>query len=847
MNTVVFTSLTLNYLPKAQVLARSLKRHNPELRFCLAVAEPVSDDLKAIEPAIDEVLTVDDLPIPDRETWLFRHSRIEMCTAIKSIVLEHLLERPSIEAVIYLDPDMAVFAPLTPVLAELETADVVLTPHLCEPETEPQAILDNEMCALRHGVYNLGFLAVADRPEGRRFARWWKDRLEHFCRDDIARGLFTDQRWIDLVPAFFPTCKILRHPGCNAATWNLTRRRVEGDFDRGFAVNGLPLVFYHFSGFDNGAQGGMLLRYGADQPALFRLRHWYVEETARVDKHGFRRRRWRYDTYDNGEPIRPEHRAGYWDRADVRPFFPHPFAAAGNSYWAWCQAHLPAPPEPPSNLAGATPLERYLSDGSLFRVAPHPWFDGDYYLQSNPEVARGLINPLLHYVCEGESGNRPPHPDFDPEYVRKIRMLAPGASPLAEFEKSGRQGWTNPRHDPRQDQAAIDKMRALLNPDLPLILFIGHDGKGGVGLNVRRLIHGLAGRADGALISGQPSGWIELSLPENPESPMLGWNCRDITEGLCAAIRRLGPSRIRVHHWIFNEIWLGPFLRAIGLPYDITLHDYHFLAPQPHLLNERGEFAGDDRLNDEILARPAWKGAPPCSLAEWRAEARPILEGAARIFAPSRDLANRYRRVFENLPIHVVPHWENPRPETLPATLRRCLPNEPLKVLWIGQLSPHKGLRILEACAALAKKSGAPIVFEALGAIRGEPPANVRMHGAYEPDEVDRRIREIQPHLAWFPAQCPESYSHTLSEAMRCGLPILASELGSLPERLGGRPLSWVFPWDAAPEAWLARLREIRERHFVQGEPAPPAGSPPDWDTSFYPDGCLNLSYRRTT
>ena len=28
MNTVVFTSITLNYLPKAQVLARSLKRHN---------------------------------------------------------------------------------------------------------------------------------------------------------------------------------------------------------------------------------------------------------------------------------------------------------------------------------------------------------------------------------------------------------------------------------------------------------------------------------------------------------------------------------------------------------------------------------------------------------------------------------------------------------------------------------------------------------------------------------------------------------------------------------------------------------------------------------------------------
>ena len=847
MNTVVFTSITLNYLPKAQVLARSLKRHNPGLRFCLAVSEPVAEDLRAVEPAIDEVLTVDDLPIPDRETWLFRHSQVEMCTAIKSIVLEHLLERPDTEAVIYLDPDMAVFSPLTPVLAALETADVVVTPHLCEPETEHQAILDNEMCALRHGVYNLGFLAVADRPEGRRFARWWKDRLEHFCRDDIARGLFTDQRWIDLAPAFFPTCKILRHPGCNVATWNLTRRRVEGDFDRGFTVNGQPLVFYHFSGFDGGAQGSMLLRYGADQPALFRLRNWYVEEAARLDKHGFRRRRWRYATYDNGEPIRPEHRACYWDRADVRPFFPHPFAAAGNSFWAWCRVHLPTPPEPPAVPAGATPLERYLSDGSLFRVAPHPWFDGDYYLQTNPEVARGWLHPLVHYLCEGEAGNRPPHPEFDPEYVRRTRALAADSSPLAEFETSGRQGWTNPRHDPRQDRAAIAKMRARLNPDLPLILHIGHDGGGGTGLNIRRLIRDLAGRAEGALLSAHPSGWVELSLPGKADLPSLGWHWNHIAEGLCEAVQWLGPRRLHVHHMLFNESWLGAFLGSIGLPYDITLHDYYFLALQPHLLDEEDCFAGDARLDDEILARPAWAGAPKCSLAEWRARMRPILEGADRIIAPSRDLADRYRRVFGNLSIHVAPHWGNPRPETYPAALRRCLPNEPLKVLCLGILSNHKGLRILEACAALARKSGAPIAFEALGAPGGDPPPNVRMHGAYEPDEVDRRIQEIRPHLAWFPAQCPESYSHTLSEAMRNGLPILASALGSLPERLAGRPLSWVFPWNAAPEAWLARLLEIRERHFVQGESAPPAGSPPDWDVAFYPDGYLHPSRRRTT
>ena len=64
-----------------------------------------------------------------------------------------------------------------------------------------------------------------------------------------------------------------------------------------------------------------------------------------------------------------------------------------------------------------------------------------------------------------------------------------------------------------------------------------------------------------------------------------------------------------------------------------------------------------------------------------------------------------------------------------------------------------------------------------------------------------------RPDVIWFPAQVPETYSYTLSVALATRLPIVASALGAFPERLAGRPRSWLVPWDASPAQWNAALQ----------------------------------------
>ena len=64
MKRIAFTSITTNYLPKARVLAHSVKRHSSDVSFVLVVAETFDTLLLQPNDPFDRVITVDELGIP---------------------------------------------------------------------------------------------------------------------------------------------------------------------------------------------------------------------------------------------------------------------------------------------------------------------------------------------------------------------------------------------------------------------------------------------------------------------------------------------------------------------------------------------------------------------------------------------------------------------------------------------------------------------------------------------------------------------------------------------------------------------------------------------------------------
>lgn len=339
----VFTSAAFNYIPKVRMLFSSLRELHPEWKLYLALADELHPEISLAGEPLDGVLSIDMLDIPDWRGWAFCHSIVELATAIKPFALLKLLAEPATAKVIYLDPDTVAFSRLDDILAALDEANMVLTPHLTSPEHTLAAVMDNEISTLKHGIYNLGFLGVAATDVGREFATWWADRLYHFCRADIPSGLFTDQRWIDLVPAFFQGVAIMRSSRHNVATWNVTTRRFAANEQGGYVVDGEPLGFYHFTGFDSGDHHVMAAKYASDNKALKQLIDWYVKKIERVADDPLAGVRWAFGAFSDGTPIAKAQRVVYRERPDLQEAFPDPFEAAGYLAWWRTQGRLEYP------------------------------------------------------------------------------------------------------------------------------------------------------------------------------------------------------------------------------------------------------------------------------------------------------------------------------------------------------------------------------------------------------------------------------------------------------------------------------------------------------------------------
>ncbi|HSN20920.1 MAG TPA: glycosyl transferase [Usitatibacter sp.] len=359
----IFTSAAVNYLPKVRMLCRSIRRHHPEAMIHLALADERPGWLGNDGEPFDEIHEMRSLGIPGWRSWSFMHNIVELSTAIKPFVLRRLLERPDCAKALYFDPDMVLFSRVDDILATLDAANLALTPHQNKPEQSLEAILDNEVTSLRMGIFNLGFIGVRNTPEAHRFAGWWAERTYLLCRAEPHNGLFTDQKWIDFAPVFFDGVAILKSSRHNVATWNLTTRSLTGDLASGFRVDGEPLAFYHFTGFDSGAHRVMAVKNAAGNMTVQELIAWYERETAASRGDPVNDWPWAYGRFSDGTPIQAHHRWLYRENKDLQSAFPDPYYAGTErlSLPEWCRTE------------GRLRFPQFFGkDGGSAKFAPYP-------------------------------------------------------------------------------------------------------------------------------------------------------------------------------------------------------------------------------------------------------------------------------------------------------------------------------------------------------------------------------------------------------------------------------------------------------------------------------------------
>ena len=367
MSTAVCTIISPNYRHFARVMMASVRTHHPEWdRYVLVVGGDAGKD--ADDPF--ETVGLDALALPDVTELTFRYSVLELDTAMKPWLMEHLFGR-NYDRVIYLDPDVVVYSRLE----ELDGDNppfVTLTPHLTVPVDDPPYL--RERSILQAGAWNLGFIAITRDPQIDSLLEWWKGRLEYDCVVEPEKGLFVDQKWMDLVPGLFDRVASLRHDGYNVAYWNLRQRSITRDAAGTFLVNGQPLRFMHFSGFNPLApqfvsrhdQSQRVAATG-DAAALFDA---YAATLRAAGLESFRRAPYAFGRFVNGSRITDAARVAYRRSPDLQR------QAAGNPFAHPHLFHGIVERKPPLKARAAYHTYRILSRARpIVTLFPRPFRD----------------------------------------------------------------------------------------------------------------------------------------------------------------------------------------------------------------------------------------------------------------------------------------------------------------------------------------------------------------------------------------------------------------------------------------------------------------------------------------
>jgi GT2 family glycosyltransferase/glycosyltransferase involved in cell wall biosynthesis len=371
----------------------------------------------------------------------------------------------------------------------------------------------------------------------------------------------------------------------------------------------------------------------------------------------------------------------------------------------------------------------------------------------------------------------------------------------------------------------------LRSSGLPIVLMVSHGLGGGVRRHIQSIIERLDGRAHVLLLESSTRG-ATLSIPVLPGHPVLALPSERL-EDLIKVLRHCGVGRVHVHHLLGMDLDVRTLIRRLGVPFDLTVHDYLATCPQVNLLPSPAQlYCGEPAIaacNACIAARPS-HGAR--DILSWRAERAWQFHEAERVFCPSRDVLSRLQRYGLAAAAVVVPH--DPV-EAGAWPVRVASPGQhKLRIAILGVLADHKGARMAAAVAEACDPETTEIHLMGYTEDNFPKPALKRMTvtGRYADAALPGLIERVAPHIVWFPASSPETFSYTLSVAIESGLPIAATEIGSLPERLRGRPFTWLADHRSSPAEWLALFDEIRAA--LQNEPIGRSAVPREGVKDFY-------------
>jgi GT2 family glycosyltransferase len=245
---------------------------------------------------------------------------------------------------------------------------------------------------------------------------------------------------------------------------------------------------------------------------------------------------------------------------------------------------------------------------------------------------------------------------------------------------------------------------------------------------------------------------------------------------------------------------------GLNIPVVMSFHDYYYVCPTIHLLDDKDQFCGGEctpgqgtcRIPESLRDGPQLKHS---WVYVWRDEMREMFEGVDAFVTTTQTAKDVYLRAFPELGLREFQTIEHGR--DLARASRGAAPpkeNESIRVLLPGTMAINKGAEFIRAIKE--RDHAGRVEFHFLGDPFLEM-SNIGMqHGPYLREDYADRVATIAPHFIGLFSIWAETYSHTLTEAWALGIPVIASDLGALGERVHAHGGGWLVDVTDAGKAY---------------------------------------------
>lgn len=243
---------------------------------------------------------------------------------------------------------------------------------------------------------------------------------------------------------------------------------------------------------------------------------------------------------------------------------------------------------------------------------------------------------------------------------------------------------------------------------------------------------------------------------------------------------------------------------------ECKIHDFYAICPSQHLIDFTEKYCGVPRDQNDcnlcLKNNPAahWASNRPVAINEWRSSFRNLFAKANAITVFDSSSIDILQQAFE-LPVDklkIVPHGDNYFENN-----QSIVFFDRLHIGVLGTLSTIKGAAVINNLAQYLdeERSYVPITVVGQSLIATYP--GIRVYGAYENSNLPDILNNEGINLILMPSIVPETFSYTISEAIKLGLPIVAFDIGAQGARVRQYHLGKVVPLTATSSELLDTMQ----------------------------------------